>query len=214
MNSIYTRILGASALLLGSHLAMAASFDFAEIADTQGEQGALTLSFSDGGIDLTATALDLATNSPINPYLDSGNAGLGACKILDASNQCTPSSDDNVTKNESLSLTFDRKVKIEKVTFVNGEHGSVFADDSTFQLTIDMQAPTDHALEAVFGIGQDLTGRAFSFANLNDDTGNGYQFYISTMEVSAVPLPAAAWLFGGGLISLLGVARRKRAVST
>ncbi|MCP4042838.1 MAG: VPLPA-CTERM sorting domain-containing protein, partial [Gammaproteobacteria bacterium] len=29
-------------------------------------------------------------------------------------------------------------------------------------------------------------------------------------DVSAVPVPAAVWLFGSGLIGLLGVARRKR----
>lgn len=29
-------------------------------------------------------------------------------------------------------------------------------------------------------------------------------------SVSAVPLPAAAWLFGSGLVGLIGVARRKR----
>lgn len=30
-------------------------------------------------------------------------------------------------------------------------------------------------------------------------------------EVSAVPIPAAAWLFGSGLLGLVGVARRKKA---
>ena len=30
-------------------------------------------------------------------------------------------------------------------------------------------------------------------------------------EVSAVPVPAAAWLFGSGLIGLVGLARRKQA---
>lgn len=31
-----------------------------------------------------------------------------------------------------------------------------------------------------------------------------------TMEVSQVPIPAAVWLFGSGLIGLIGVARRKK----
>ena len=34
------------------------------------------------------------------------------------------------------------------------------------------------------------------------------QFYINEIGFSSVPLPAAAWLFGSGLIGLLGVARR------
>ena len=29
--------------------------------------------------------------------------------------------------------------------------------------------------------------------------------------VSAVPVPAAVWLFGSGLIGLIGIARRKKA---
>ena len=34
--------------------------------------------------------------------------------------------------------------------------------------------------------------------------------YILTFEISSVPVPAAVWLFGSGLISLVGFARRKR----
>jgi hypothetical protein len=30
------------------------------------------------------------------------------------------------------------------------------------------------------------------------------------IQTSAVPLPAAAWLFGAGLIGLAGVARRRK----
>lgn len=33
--------------------------------------------------------------------------------------------------------------------------------------------------------------------------------FAPTLEVSAVPVPAAAWLFGSGLLGLVGVARRK-----
>jgi hypothetical protein len=35
--------------------------------------------------------------------------------------------------------------------------------------------------------------------------------YIPGVDVSSVPVPAAAWLFGSGLIGLVGVARRKKA---
>jgi hypothetical protein len=36
-------------------------------------------------------------------------------------------------------------------------------------------------------------------------------FDVTFTNVSAVPLPAAAWLFGSGLIGLAGIARRRRA---
>jgi len=38
------------------------------------------------------------------------------------------------------------------------------------------------------------------------DTGHSYVFNITT---TAVPVPAAAWLFGSGLLGLVGVARRR-----
>ena len=36
-------------------------------------------------------------------------------------------------------------------------------------------------------------------------------FSIDSFETSVVPIPAAVWLFGSGLIGLIGVARRKKA---
>jgi len=42
-----------------------------------------------------------------------------------------------------------------------------------------------------------------------DGTMSGYAASLSISEVSAVPVPAAAWLFGGALMSLFGANRRK-----
>ena len=38
-----------------------------------------------------------------------------------------------------------------------------------------------------------------------------YGWAVRSGDVSAVPVPAAVWLFGSGLIGLLGLAKRKRA---
>ena len=35
--------------------------------------------------------------------------------------------------------------------------------------------------------------------------------YLAVRDVSAVPVPAAVWLFGSGLIGLIGIVRRKKA---
>ena len=40
--------------------------------------------------------------------------------------------------------------------------------------------------------------------------GQGIMEYTYAIEVSPVPLPAAIWLFGSGLIGLIGIARRKK----
>lgn len=47
----------------------------------------------------------------------------------------------------------------------------------------------------------------FDYAEDNDNVWNPY----ASFAVSAVPVPAAVWLFGSGLIGLIGVARRKKA---
>jgi len=41
-------------------------------------------------------------------------------------------------------------------------------------------------------------------------SGNRFAWAVHSGNVSAVPVPAAVWLFGSGLIGLLGLARRKR----
>lgn len=46
--------------------------------------------------------------------------------------------------------------------------------------------------------------------NYNSKPLNRYAWAVQSGDVSAVPVPAAVWLFGSGLLGLIGVARRKR----
>jgi hypothetical protein len=72
-----------------------------------------------------------------------------------------------------------------------------------------------------------LTGQALdgsmnlvlvSVANIGNDWGSFkktpyseiYSIHVVSNEVAAVPVPAAVWLFGSGLIGLVGIARRKK----
>jgi len=62
------------------------------------------------------------------------------------------------------------------------------------------------------GAGWDYLAAATAINNSGDITGVGYingeqRAYL--VQVSAVPLPAALWLFGTGLLGLIGVARKK-----
>lgn len=45
-----------------------------------------------------------------------------------------------------------------------------------------------------------------------DKTHNFYAWAVHSGDVSAVPIPAAVWLFGSGLIGLIGLARRKHSI--
>lgn len=51
----------------------------------------------------------------------------------------------------------------------------------------------------------------FGFNNLTSESVIDNASVINFGSVSAVPVPAAVWLFGSGLLGLVGVARRKRA---
>jgi len=66
-----------------------------------------------------------------------------------------------------------------------------------------------------FLITPELVGDNLSFGFVATATGNNGSgiFYdnIVFAEVSPIPVPAAVWLFGSGLIGLIGVARRKKA---
>ncbi len=52
-----------------------------------------------------------------------------------------------------------------------------------------------------------LLGAPFEGMRVHLDIGSGNSLYVTS--VSAVPVPAAVWLFGTGLIALVGIARRK-----
>jgi len=181
--------------------ANAATFDFLAIANT-GEYGAPSIDFSVGDLDLTASAgLD-------NAYLDSGDAGLGVCKSLTSGAQCLDKADDNVTFGEVLKLEFNKVIKLGSIALLNGKHGTSFIGD--IDISVDGGAYVGYALNNVLALG--LTGQSFMFANNNAIVNAEYKqdFYISSLTTpSAVPVPAAVWLFGSALIGLFGASRRK-----
>lgn len=69
--------------------------------------------------------------------------------------------------------------------------------------------PFTHNLGAT-GISYLLVG-APPEVNLGSLAAGSSQFYIDSFDATMVPVPAAAWLFGSGILGLLGVARRKAA---
>jgi len=211
---ILTIISLAFAALAGVQTVNAATFDF--VSEAAGnERGVSTLILSDGGITLNATGQQTLANGDTDTaktafvYLDdlSGGrpAGLGVCKALSGT-QCTDSGDDNVTLDEKLTLDFGQLVTISEITMRNGTHRTSF--DGKFKLNIDGAGWVAYDLDDT--ITQLFTGQVFELWNNNTSVAADKEFYISTMTVSAVPIPAAIWLFGSAMLGFVGIRRNNK----
>ena len=55
--------------------------------------------------------------------------------------------------------------------------------------------------------GSPLTGGPFPGFNINLDIGSGNSLTLTSVNSSVVPIPAAIWLFGSGVLSLIGINR-------
>ena len=183
-----------------------------------GEAGYSLYGVTNNGI--TVTASGSSTNDSPNTvggspdlqqfaYLDSGNAGLGVCEDLTGSKQCVVSSDDNVTKSEILKLVFDQTVSLDSLLLLNGDHRADF-DNNQYQIRIDGSLFDPLSLALVDLSGFNFVGKTFEFISLaSTKPSSKEEFYINSMTVSTVPVPAAAWLFGSALLGFFGFKRRR-----
>lgn len=134
---------------------------------------------------------------------------------------------DEVTgeKSQTLSLVFDVAVYLHSLEFLdlydnrqNGkgrERATVNIDGAVFLVhATGTSGDGGYAILDLLSLGpvQTIVFSATPLAALRDDSTNDYA--IAAASVSAVPIPAAAWLFGTALLGLIGLGkRRSRAAS-
>lgn len=187
--------------LAAAPAAHAAVFDFLAEANKL-EKGYQPYSLTRDGITVTARGYNGAMQ--VFAYMDAGDAGLGVCKVLTASKQCNPSSDDNVTSGERLNLTFSTAVTISTLSFRDENHGLRFDSTDRIDLKVDGVQLSDIQLPVSGGVyARTLTGTSFDFIFDNE------QFYISSVTAQAVPEPATAMLLGAGMLGLAAARRRR-----
>ncbi|MFN0126710.1 MAG: hypothetical protein ACKV19_08500 [Verrucomicrobiales bacterium] len=168
------------------------------------------LNYTNNGISLTATAefsdgITVVDASVVQDHENAWNtatrkgAGLGVYKparILDTS-------DDNITRGESLIITFDREVDLKNIGLrAEGHDDSWDFEPASFKLNgVVMLLP-----EGIGSIDVAMTGTEFIFEFGGDDRVDPDQFYLASLtacESDRVPEGGAALaLFSLGLIGL------------
>lgn len=204
-------------------VAEAATFNFVDVADqtsgsfttttgsTTGGEGDWGTIVGDGvglldsssGISVVGSASNSDGNTDVDAYFDKGSAGIGVCSGFSGS-QCSPSNDDNIgaiggSANvgdgtyETLILTFNQEVSLDEVIFAGEGHGD-------FNGMVKVNGSDETPLSNALALG--LIGTTFEFQYIPQDGGTVNEFYIESVTVSAVPLPAALPLFLSMLVGM------------
>jgi len=195
-------MLAAAAVSLGAATAApAATLDF--MAEANGNERGVT----DGTV-LTLDGLDVTFTSSDFAYFDSGDAGLGVCKVLTASDQCNPSSDDNVTEGESVTIAFDAAQDLSGFAFRDANHHPL-ASTETLRFGVNGGALSQVTFADMGGLTfKNVLSATFAY---DDGGGDANQFYVQGVTATAaVPLPATLPMIAAGLGALGLVGRRRR----
>lgn len=180
------------------------TFDFRSGGMITGNTATFTSTGGGRAVDLTAS--NFIFGDDINQTSDGiGVGGFNPDEVSGAS--------------EVLTLYFDRPFQLRSISFSSAGSEGVFKSDTTINLIIDGEFEAFFGDNANADLNADDQGRTtLLFASLDafggsvesitfkSDVGSSY----AVTGISEVPLPAAAWMFLGGLAGIGGYLRYGR----
>ena len=204
------------AALFGGSLANAAYFDFQGWIAVNGEHGfdnSAPFTLTEDGLTLTATATEAPSGAASHVYMDDLYngiiGGMGVCSAL-VGDQCNPSSDDNVSidggNEEILSWNLSQNITEVTLELGNTDHFDYANNDIYYRYDSGLWTLATSGANALLTLTLDGSSNIIQFKAVGDSFDN--HFYIRNADITAVPVPAAVWLFASGLFGVVGVARR------
>lgn len=207
--------------------AMAVELDFNISAPTSG-----TVSYAGGSSDLIGSNIEVdnvvGLSTPVNANVTSlclscvlnfnsgGLTGAGGPPPSGNNNGWWSfGSGGSITITGGVQLQGGTDIPIGS-TLLSGTFNSAFVQDlgNSFKVTFGSFADTKHhALLAYYGLAPSPFEGALTllFGSVNTGIGEGFastSVFSGSVVNTPVPIPAAVWLFGSGVVALAGLARR------
>ena len=191
------------------------SFTFTD--DGNNGNGIGSLAASNADIQVSLPLLGLLFTDASYTMTDNGGNALATTSQIDAGGYVLATFESGILtiKTDIAEHTYAADTVLLSATFTSasGYFGNVSTADNTFDAT----AVTFSGL-ALNGLT--ATNEQFSFSSTNIDPLSAIQAPADmenwtsttsfTSSATLVPVPAAVWLFGSGLLGLVGMARRKK----
>jgi hypothetical protein len=176
------------------------------ISGMAGAASATTYNFSNNGTVFTVDGIKLTVTTPTGTVINTSGSGLGVRR--NALEDTSMNSDAINEGKDILVFTFDHAVSLSSMSMTAWQNGNLLDQADLSYNGVTTRLPN--------------TGPNFTFSNPVYVTsftltakGSGTAFRVASLGVSAqpvapaVPVPAAAWLMGSGLVGLAGMARRR-----
>lgn len=192
-NSIKKLLLAASILGLTSTVASAAVLDFTEV--TPGYQGSSVVNLSNATISTIGAEIYVFQQESTPPFGPTG----GFCGVT------TLSGLDCATVDV---IDFSFSTSISNLMFQTAQQDT--GDQASASIYAGANLLTTINISTNMLV--DFTGYSgVTSLIINDLASTERGFAYGDFTFTVVPIPAAAWLFGSGLLGLVGIARRKKA---